>query len=160
MTATDCANELRALLDEALTDGGRLMTLLDEERHAMASADNDAMERVTGAKNTCLASLEALEQRRRALLDEQGLTVDPADMAGVARGLDGTGALGEQWEALRALMRQCQAANSVNGHVLRLRRQHVTRALAVLRGETPDEPLYGPGGEPSDNGDPPLLGEA
>ena len=157
---SDFAAALRSLLEEALGAGQHLLTILDEERRALGAGDNEAMERTGADKQVSLSLLEDLERRRAAICIEHGKAVEPTHMTEHTRQADPSGQLAEEWDTLRSIMRQCQAANNVNGHVLRLRRQHVARALAVLRGEDPGERLYGPRGEDATKGETPLLGEA
>ena len=154
------AAAMRPLLEEALGAGQHLLTILDDERRALGAGDNDAMERTGADKQASLTRLEDLERRRANICREHGKAVEAKHMGDHTREADPTGQLADEWETLRSIMRQCQDANNINGHVLRLRRQHVARALAVLRGEDPGERLYGPHGEDATKGETPLLGEA
>ncbi len=133
-------------LQHELQAVSRLMELLLQEHAALAAQDADALEKTAHAKQQQLSKIESWEQERNQLLTRAG---HPATQAGMEQYLDAHNnpQLTRLWQQLLGLSGKCHHQNQVNGGIVETGRQHIQRALAILRGVSPDAELYGPAGK-------------
>jgi len=135
---------LASLLDDGCAAAEAFGNALRREFEALEAADVDALSAAAEKKQECLAKLEALESRRRELLDVQGLEDDPAGMDSLIEAA-GTAGLAARWRRYLELAGQCRQSNLTNGAIIRLRRHQATSALSALSGSAP--PTYGRQGD-------------
>lgn len=128
---------LEALLGDALPTAEALLKHLMVERRALVANEPDALPEVFDTKTQLASSLESLEQQRRDLCEQELGTAIPA--APAFRALLASSSQGA-WDEYCAVLRDCREANAVNGRLARARHRHVQRAIAVLRGQQPDDP--------------------
>jgi flagellar biosynthesis/type III secretory pathway chaperone len=130
----DACGRLEALLDREIDAARLLAATLDAERAALTGAAPQAVERVAAEKMQLLASIEKLEDERRALAvaADQGL---PG--ARLARGTGVSASIADRWRTLMDLMAGCRTANEVNGYIINLRQGQVHQLLGVVRGAVP-----------------------
>lgn len=140
MTDADPNHTLRSLLDELLICTGSLRQILTAERRALADHRVNALNDHTEAKQECLAQLEALEVRRRALL--QGMGLDPAQEL-ILPELDAL------WQVILAELRECQDANEVNGAIVRAHQVQTQHTLDLLTGRDGRQTGYDAHGQPT-----------
>jgi len=135
---------LGTLIDDGCAAAEAFGDALRQEFEALEAGDVEALSAAAAGKQDCLAALEALESRRRALLAGQG---HDDDAAGMDRLIEAAGdaALATRWRRYLELAGECRKSNMRNGAIIRLRRQQATSALAALSGSAP--PTYGPQGD-------------
>jgi len=117
--ARDRQPDLLGLRDQQIVSPTTLLAILKTERKTLNSRYMEALSRSGDLKHRCLAELDALDADRRQLSELVGL------------------------------LEQCRVLNEANGRLVALQRQHVQRALPVLRGADPETQLYGPDGNPA-----------
>ncbi|MBI3345373.1 MAG: flagellar protein FlgN [Gammaproteobacteria bacterium] len=124
----------------------RLMELLLQEREALAAHDAGALEKAAQDKQQQLSKVESWEQERNHLLTSGGY---PATQHGMEQYLKAQNnpRLDRLWQQLLSLSGKCHHQNQVNGGIVEAGRHHIQRALAILRGVSPDAELYGPAGK-------------
>jgi len=130
----EARRSLEDLLDREIEVARALAETLDAERIALTGASPEAVEVKAAEKVRLLASMENLEDERRALsvAAEQGL---PG--ARVPRGTSIAAAVAERWGTLMGLVARCRATNQVNGYIINLRQGQVNQLLATVRGSAP-----------------------
>ncbi len=113
--------ELAGLLDEQLKVARTMLAALDAEHEALRLGNTDFLNAAGAEKAQLVTELEQLEQERQLMVQVTG---QPSSSE--AR---------KSWSDLLGLMAECQKRNEQNGSLVRWRREHVARALRVLRGE-------------------------
>ena len=130
----DARRRLEDLLDREIEVARELAVTLDAERAALTGTSPESVGQRAEEKMRLLASMEKLEDERRALAAaaEQGL---PG--ARVARGTGIAATVAERWRTLMELMTGCRRANEVNGHIIHLRQGQIQQLLGIVRGGAP-----------------------
>jgi flagellar biosynthesis/type III secretory pathway chaperone len=136
--------DLARLLDEQIAAMQAVLASLEAERHALASQDGDALLQAVGTKADSIAAADQVDSRRQALLERLGMSERPGRGG---RGFAADGGIGQRWQQVLALTRQCRALNDANGQMIRGQRRRVDGALRILRGEPGAPTEYGPAGE-------------
>lgn len=141
--------QLSSLLQSELNHSSQLAQLLKREREALKTADLEQINLLTKQKQPHVVQLEQLGRQREQLLKAAGFP-------GGKSGLQAFIANHSQQEAapvmqllakLREVARICRDNNQINGGIVNVNRQHLVRALSILRGRDPETGAYGPGGE-------------
>lgn len=138
--------ELCTLLEEEIRVATLLWGTIKTEREALRARDADALTRATGAKQQCLAELDALDQDRRELLTLAGLPGDRPGLDLHVETLADEHPVAFRWQRLTGLLEQCRIGNAANGQMVAIQRNHVERALRVLKGDNATPLTYGPDG--------------
>lgn len=99
-----------------------LLDCLQREYTALTGQDPAAIEAIVREKHDRLSRLETALHR-----PAPGTQTAPA--------------------GLTALLAECERHNRINGNIIEVSRQHVQRALALVRGQNPEPALYGPQGD-------------
>lgn len=140
MTAGAQTQPLRAVLDELLDCTRILHSTLLAEREALTEHNLNSVNAHTESKKETLMRLEALEVRRRQLLNALGF--DPDQDAIVPE-------LETLWETVLEALRGCQEANEVNGAIVRTHQTQTQRALDLLAGRDGSQTVYESDGMPA-----------
>jgi flagellar biosynthesis/type III secretory pathway chaperone len=112
---------LEDLLDREIALARSLAATLAAEQLALTGQSPAAVEQNAGEKIRVLASIEKLEEERRALC------ASPLS-AGIAA------TVVERWRALMELMAGCRTANEVNGHIIHVRQHQIRQLIDIVRG--------------------------
>lgn len=131
----DARARLEDLLDREIEVARALAEALADERAALGGDSPAALEQRASLKMQLLASLERLEDERRALAHAASQALPGAR---VAPGSALAAGVAERWRALMEIVSRCRAANEQNGYIINLRRGHVQQLLGALRGVTAD----------------------
>lgn len=142
LPAPEIRERLRAILDSASVAADQLVRDLDDERHALEAEDMDALAAAAAAKEATLGRLQALERQRRDLLATEALADDPRGMDELLERCHATPSLTGTWTNYLAMARRCNAANRVNGAIIRLRQQQIAGLLTAVTDDKPG--TYGP----------------
>lgn len=142
MDAERTQQSLETLLTEEVERSAQLLTCLDNERHALARRDTDALEITTREKLEHTQALENLERQRESLLNGLGYESDQSGLRRCLKQLPRGHSLAALWRRLLANIEACRNANLANGGVLEAGRQHVDQALGILRGQGGAPTLY------------------
>lgn len=117
----DARRRLEDLLDREIALARSLAATLAAEQLALTGQSPAAIEQNAAEKIRVLASIEKLEEERRALC------ASPLS-AGIAV------TVVERWRALMELMAGCRTANEVNGQIIHVRRHQIRQLLDIVRG--------------------------
>jgi flagellar biosynthesis/type III secretory pathway chaperone len=128
----DARRRLEELLDREIEAARGLAAILTAERIALTGDSPQAVELRAAEKIQLLATIEKLEQDRRAVL-----------VGSEATGL--AAAVAERWRALMELIAACRTANEVNGHIIHVRQHQIRQLIDIVRGGVPI--TYGPQGQ-------------
>src|SRR5271168_2843025 len=104
----DARLRLEDLLEREIELARSLAATLAAERSCLTGDSPQAVEKTAADKIRVLASIEKLEQERRALY------------AGPFSSVLGAAVM-QRWRALLALMAGCRSANEVNGYIIHVR---------------------------------------
>ncbi len=122
---------LRTVLDEMGATTAQLITVLDEEREALNSADAKALNRAGEAKQMLMRRLEQLDVERLHLSNTS---------SEAAQQMEST------WRELLKSLATCRDKNQRNGALVGQRLTQVRRALSVLTGTDAQTGTYGQNG--------------
>lgn len=142
--ASEAQHEILALIERQTLAAGALAAALERERTALATRDAQALETALADKRAALEELESLARALAERLERAGYR---PDLDGVRACLASAPASAREHLAeLELRLRTCVQANRRNGEILARCRERLEAAFAVLRGESPQAALYGPGG--------------
>ncbi len=141
--------ELSLILRDISDHLVQLAATLESEYNALADNDLDTIIQAANDKNRLFEFLEDLEKERHALLLAAGLDFDSNGiMAYLQRGTsqikNETAAI---WQQIETLTHQCRKQNQINGIMLEKNRRRTEKALAILKGQTPQIATYTANGE-------------
>jgi flagellar biosynthesis/type III secretory pathway chaperone len=125
--------DLNQLLDQQIAAMQAVLETLEGERAALKARDGEALLRAVDRKAASIAAADVIEDRRQALFQRLGLADRPGGLAG--RGLAADGGMGQRWQQVLALTRQCRAFNDANGQFIRGQRRRAAETLRLVRGD-------------------------
>lgn len=140
MIDAELSSSLRELLNALLSCSRALNHTLTAEREALSRHNLNSLNQHTEAKKELLLRLEAMEVRRRQILNDVGL--DPGGDLPVPE-------LDALWQSIIDELRACQEANEINGSILRRHQAQTERALDLLAGRDRREGVYRADGQPA-----------
>ncbi len=141
--------ELSIILQDITEHLTQLVHTLESEHLALVDNDLDAIIQAASDKNCLFELLEDLEKERHALLLAAGLDFDRNGiMAYLQRKTSQTrNETGALWQQIETLTHQCRRQNQINGIMLEKNRRRTEKALAILKGQTPQTATYTATGE-------------
>lgn len=142
----DWTRELCSLLEEEVRVATLMWGAIKNEREALRARDADSLTRASGIKQQCLAELDALDKDRRQMLELAGLPSGREELDRHLESMPDSHPVAFRWQRLTGLLDQCRLGNAANGQMVAIQRNHVERALRVLRTGNPDSLTYGPDG--------------
>jgi flagella synthesis protein FlgN len=147
--AMNALQKLSSLLQSEINHGAQLAQLLRQEREALRGADVDTVQHISKQKQPHIIQLEQLGRQREYLLKAAGFPGGKSGLEAFIANYDE-----RETEGVRLLMTKlrdiagvCREFNQINGGIVNVNRQHLTRALSILRGRDPEGAAYGPGGQ-------------
>lgn len=146
-----CRTELHELLHAEYECAEQLNALLSAEADALITRDVDTLERLVTGKQNLVQEFGRLENRMQQLLQSAGFGAQRADIEACFNWCDDKGRLMKGWKLLLDRIQCAQHLNRINGATLESTRSHAQQALAVLRGQSPESPLYNPSGSTGAN---------
>ncbi|NOZ38514.1 MAG: flagellar protein FlgN [Gammaproteobacteria bacterium] len=141
--------ELSLILRDISDHLVQLAATLESEYNALADNDLDTIIQAANDKNRLFEFLEDLEKERHALLLAAGLDFDSNGiMAYLQRGTSQTkNETAATWQQIEILTHRCRKQNQINGIMLEKNRRRTEKALAILKGQTPQIATYTANGE-------------
>ncbi|HEB87501.1 MAG TPA: flagellar protein FlgN [Gammaproteobacteria bacterium] len=141
--------ELSLILQDITEHLTQLVRTLESEHLALVDNDLDAIIQAASDKNRSFELLEDLEKERHALLLAAGLDFDRNGiMAYLQRGTPRTRSeTATLWQQIETLTHRCRKQNQINGIMLEKNRRRTEKALAILKGQTPQTATYTASGE-------------
>jgi len=145
--------DLSLLLHDIAEHLAQLVQTLETENAALADNDLDGIVQAANDKNRLFEFLEDLEKERHALLLAAGLDFDSNGiMTYLERNRSRTkNETATTWQQIESLTRQCRKQNQINGIILEKNRRRTEKALAILKGQTPQPTTYTANGETCHN---------
>lgn len=138
----NCKADLDQLLRASVLCASGLKEILNDERAALERQNTEALNEAAASKQLSLSRLEALETERREICEVSGFSSRPEDMEEMVKTCDSELSNLERWNQFVELARECSELNIKNGAIINLRRQQITGALSVIRGESQDNETY------------------
>lgn len=143
LSATD-VSALGRMLEDADACVERLLVLLGEERTALSTGEPADIDESVRRKVECVAELERLDTERVRMC--RALSVPNDDIDAFLRTHD-PAYRSETWQRFVNNLERCREENAINGNLTRVRREHIEKALMILRAGVQNAPtLYGPDG--------------
>lgn len=130
----DTRERLHSVLGESLSCARSLKAILADERTSLQLQDPATLASNAALKDDAVRKLATLEQRRGRIARDAGFGASPDDMQALQDWCDETSTIADRWQEFTAVLKECQAMNSVNGAAILARRQQVLAGLALLRG--------------------------
>lgn len=115
-----------------------LLNILKAEQQALVQGAVEEINRICEEKSLCVAGIDALEQQRQALSDNDTCKLDPS--------------LSDLRQQLNHIATQARELNLANGRVINARLQRTQDALSILRTDNERDPTYGPDGQTAPSG--------
>ncbi len=141
-----CHTDLHDLLHAEYVCAGQLNALLSAEADALIARDVNTLEQLVKDKQNLVLTFGQLEDRLQQLLQSAGFGAQRTDIEACLKWCDNNGRLQKGWRLLLERIQLAQQKNRVNGATLESTRSHAQQALALLRGQSPESPLYNPTG--------------
>lgn len=111
--------DISELLAEEINSFGQFCLLLQEEREALASMDQNALDLLIKRKQILCEQLSRLAEQRQAQLGDNLPSKHPE--------------LAADWQRLMALAGEARQLNRINGTIIDVRMQHNQQAMALLQ---------------------------
>lgn len=160
MTPDECNDALRENIDESVQCALELRDLLTDERTALERQDTMSLSDTAVQKSRCVNSLEQLDRARLELSKTCGFGISPNEIAKLTESCDESGLLPRTWSQFLEVAHECDAMNSGNGAIIRVRQKQINSALNLLRDGTAESDTYGPSGHSSEDSRTRSLAEA
>ena len=116
--------------------------MLNVERTALEDQNIDALNAAALHKQSFLTELEALETERREICHNRGFSSKPDAMDELIQWCDPELLIRGHWDRFVDVARECSELNFSNGAIINVRRQQISGALAVIRGESRNQETY------------------
>ncbi|MFM9885927.1 MAG: flagella synthesis protein FlgN [Burkholderiales bacterium] len=136
-------HDLRISVENECAAMEDVIAILRREQEQLVSGSSDGLDSVVSEKNASLDMLELKRQDRLTTMKKVGAPNDPGTINQFV-GADAT--LSRLWQRLRALARECQRINALNGRLVNVRLQFVDGRLDALRRVCGNQSVYDTGG--------------
>jgi flagellar biosynthesis protein FlgN len=134
---------LARLLAEENSALAEFETLLEREHVALKSRDIDALESLSGARQTSVTRMLKLEDERRSVCGMLGYDTDLNGLAKLIAWCDPRGSLVASYEECSTRARRCRDLNDRNGILVGAQIKRVEGLLGAITG-APAPRTYGP----------------
>ncbi len=142
----NCRDRLEQLLHAGVHCAIGLKEVLNDERAALEDQDTDALNEAALHKQSFLSELETLEAERREICHDCGFSSKPDAIDELIQWCDTELLIRSYWNHFVDLARECSELNFSNGAIINVRRQQISSALAVVRGESRNHETYSESG--------------
>ena len=142
-----CREHLAELLGEEIVLLTELQRPLEQEHDLIGSAQPEALQRTTRARQERLGALARIEEQRRSLCSMHGETPDRAGLERLRRWCDPQGSLAPRLAECIGRALRCRDLNDYNGVMVAARMKRVAELLQALTGRAGrNDNTYGPRG--------------
>ncbi|MDX1561843.1 MAG: flagellar protein FlgN [Gammaproteobacteria bacterium] len=142
-------NNLIDVLSEQIHCAEAMLGTLAEETDALRQGDPEKLNSASASKAKLVEALEQLETERRELTDAMQVTLQSTEGSEAGR----------KWRRLLELLAECRSTNIENGNLVNARREQITAALKLIRGNDTNG-LYDARGHAASSGRTQRLGSA
>ncbi len=127
----------------------QLSQILENEYTSLSDNDLERIIQAANDKNRLFELIEDLEKERHTVLLAAGLDFDSSGiMAYLQRSpSQANNETASLWQQIETLTRQCRKQNQINGIILEKNRRRTEKALAILKGQSPQMGTYNASGE-------------
>ena len=152
--------QLASLLSSETDCLQQLLDILKQEYEALLSADIEAIEQATTAKNLALAAQAEITQTRRNMTIQASFSGTNEGLQQLIATCENQRELSAAFSRLSSLAQQCQTSNRSNGRLILQRQQQARGALDIIRQTDPNTPTYSGQGTATASQDTRTLGKA
>lgn len=145
MLKTPTLEQATCNIEQGINACQKLLILLEDERNALKARDTQELERIIKNKSTNLLALEQGAKQRTSWLKVNGSEA-AFEHTWAEHISQLSPALSAQWAQFKTLLGECQTHNEVNGKMLARNQQVFKRLVAIVRGQSDQQPLYTPKG--------------
>lgn len=138
---------MKDVLDKEITATRRLIESLAAENTSILEGDAAALESAVRDKEQTLEQLSRLELQRMSIMEAAGYKPGPDGMVFYLQQDQHKGEITGLWQQLLVLAADCRDQNRENHQLVEIYSRQTHQALCILRGEEPDQEVYGPGGD-------------
>ena len=142
----NCRDRLEQMLRAGVLCAAGLKEVLNTERTALEDQNTDALNSAALNKQSFLTDLETLEATRHEICQASGFTAEPGAMDELIQWCDTELLILGLWDQFVDLAKECSELNFSNGAIINVRRQQISGALAVVRGESRNHETYSQSG--------------
>ncbi|PCJ31076.1 MAG: flagellar biosynthesis protein FlgN [Gammaproteobacteria bacterium] len=141
--------QMRSILIAEKETAMQLLSLLEGERDALTKSDSAMIDASTAKKQPLVVKLEKLGRQREMVLASEGFSSGKEGLEAFIENQTGQNATGltNIVSSLKIIAKACKTHNQINGGIVNVNRQHLQRAMNLLRGRESHPTSYGPGGE-------------
>ena len=144
MDASLTRDHLARLLADENSALAEFEMLLDREHAALRSRDIDALEQLSGARQSSVTSLLKLEDERRSVCSMHGHDTDLTGLARLIAWCDPQRTLIAAYDECSTRARKCRDLNDRNGLLVGAQIKRVEGLLGAITGTGPAPRGYGP----------------
>lgn len=145
-SANNARERLQKVLGDCVYCALGLRDILVDERSALEQRDTVSLGKSAELKEACIRKLAALEDARGEISAEAGFSASLDDMSALTEWCDEDSVIRNCWSHFTQIARECDALNSTNGAIIRVRHQQILAGLALLRGGDVNSESYGVNG--------------
>lgn len=142
-TRTELTQALAQVVMGIAAQTERLEQSLQDERAALISNDDVALDAAARDKDLLVRTLEAQERERLHLARHLGISAGPAPMRAA---LSTAPEARDAWTRCLNMLERCQNLNAANGRIVETKLRHVRMALELISGRDLGRTTYGPSG--------------
>lgn len=137
---------LQTMLEQDLQAARQLNQTLQRERQELGKRNSANLQTLIDEKNKLLEQLEGNSQRRHKFMATQQRPTTRQAWEALLDEL-AEPALKKLWQELQLSLQEVQKLNDINGKILERNRLIVGRLNKLMRGQNPDDKLYGRSGQ-------------
>jgi flagellar biosynthesis/type III secretory pathway chaperone len=142
----NCRDRLEQMLRAGVQCAAGLKAVLNTERSALEDQDTDALNSAALHKQSLLTELETHEAARHEICQANGFGSRADSMDELIQWCDAECLILGLWDQFVDLAKECSELNFSNGAIINVRRQQISGALAVVRGESRNHETYSQSG--------------
>jgi len=143
---TQCREKLGRLMTDETAALRELAGMLDQEYGFLEKNDVVSLEGAIRERQRCVARIYRIDEQRRALCQERGVSLDHLGLEALLRWCDPGNTLAAGWADCTAAATVCRQLNDRNGALVAARLQHVQARLGTLISTQRASVTYGPRG--------------
>ncbi|HUI61402.1 MAG TPA: flagellar protein FlgN [Steroidobacteraceae bacterium] len=146
MDPSRCREQLGRLMAEETAALRELADMLEREHGFLEANDVISLEGATRERQRCVARIYRIDEQRRALCQERGVSLDHLGLEQLLLWCDPERTLAAGWADCAAAAAACRRLNDRNGALVAARLQHVQARLGALISTRREPATYGPRG--------------
>jgi len=137
---------LQAMTAEAVAIQ-QFVSLLKLEQTSLSNGNIDNLPEFAEQKNKFSVHLNSLAEQRNAALTAQGFSADRAGIEAWCTKYSEEQGTRKAWQKILSLAAEARELNRLNGELIQMRLQYISKALEALQSGKKSLDLYGPDGQ-------------